>query len=151
MELYCSKCWKSHTPPAARIRVKQYRESRLTVLNSRLNFLHMIHAYVSSLCIDAGTLRIKQCGEYRLSAINGSQNPSNIVNISMNLKSNLKSLQIPSKRLEKGPFLKKIRGKKSRWTVSLTNQTSFRYNEYECHHGGRSKTYFKYWRTGFTA
>jgi hypothetical protein len=49
----------------------------------------------------------KQYGKYRLSAINdwGGGGQEKIPHISLNLKSNLESIQILSKGLRKSPFL----------------------------------------------
>jgi hypothetical protein len=58
------------------------------------------------------TLRIQQYGEYRLSTINDSGEPiKKIEDISANTRPNSKSLQIPTKRTGRSPFLKKSEAK----------------------------------------
>jgi hypothetical protein len=83
----------------ATLRVKQNEESRFSMWNDTPDFLHIIHTFL--------TLRYKWCREQRLSALNNSGKSIQNCDYPLEINTNLKSLQILSKRLRKSPFLKK--------------------------------------------
>jgi hypothetical protein len=91
--------------------IKQYGGVSTFCIKCSLEFLYMNSYFFNSTLQTmwgVATLHIKKYGEYRLSAINDSgESIKKKMNISSNSKLYSKSLQIPSKRLGRSPFLKK--------------------------------------------
>jgi hypothetical protein len=93
----------------------QLGEYRLSVLNDSREFLHIISKFV--------TPCLKECGESHSPLKTITESPSKIANISSNSLPNSKVFRYQVRGLEGASSQKKIRNKKSRWTVPLSTVT----------------------------